>query len=225
VSNKIEKDQEQEVKFLLSDPSALQTRLENSGAQLVQARVHEFNLRFDTPDHELSAGERVLRLRQDTEARLTYKGPSDLESGVNIRQEIEFRVDDFAAARRLFEALGYQVEFIYEKYRAVYSLGLDSLDLAVKSDGDEPGALLFTLDRLPFGDFAEIEGPGRAAIKAGAEQMVLNWQARILHSYAAMFKDLKSELKLEFRDLTFANFEQLDVKSFDLGAAPADAGF
>ena len=65
MSSNTQKDQEQEVKFFLTDLAALQARLEKGGARLVQPRVHEFNLRFDTPTGELSHGEQVLRLRQD----------------------------------------------------------------------------------------------------------------------------------------------------------------
>ena len=205
---------------MLADPASLEARLESSGARLIQPRVHEFNLRFDTPDGQLARASRVLRLRQDSDARLTYKGPSKLDSGVTVRQEIEFRVDDFAAARRLFEALGFEIEFIYEKYRAVYALDLKP----GRSQQEAPDELLVTIDQMPFGDFAEIEGPGSAAIQSAAARLGLNWQARILHSYAAMFKDLKSGHNLNFRDLTFANFDGLDIPPASLGAVPADVG-
>jgi adenylate cyclase class IV len=55
-------DQELEVKFYLSDLPALRARLEAAGAQLFKPRVHEINLRFDTPSGDLTRGYRVLRL-------------------------------------------------------------------------------------------------------------------------------------------------------------------
>lgn len=47
-------DQEIEAKFLLHDPSRLAARLETLGAPVTAVRVHEVNLRFDTPDGALT---------------------------------------------------------------------------------------------------------------------------------------------------------------------------
>jgi adenylate cyclase class 2 len=145
----LKSDQELEVKFYLPDLPALRARLETAGAQLVQPRVHEINLRFDTPSGDLTRSYRVLRLRQDTEARLTYKGPGELVDGVRSRQELEFTVSDFGTARHFLEALGYEVSVMYEKYRATYTLR----------------GVLVTLDEMPYGYFAEIEGPDGASIR------------------------------------------------------------
>ncbi len=46
---------ELEVKFYLADLPALEARLQALGARLSQARVHEINLRFDTPSLDLTA--------------------------------------------------------------------------------------------------------------------------------------------------------------------------
>lgn len=67
---------ETEIKFYVRNLKAVAARLENLSAQLIQPRVLETNLRFDLPDGSLRQQARVLRLRQDTAARLTYKGPS-----------------------------------------------------------------------------------------------------------------------------------------------------
>jgi adenylate cyclase class 2 len=193
--------QELEVKFYLSDLPALRAHLEAVGAQLVQPRVHEINLRFDTPSGDLTCGYRVLRLRQDTEARLTYKGPGELVDGVRSRQEIEFTVSDFGTARLFLEALGYEVSVMYEKYRATYALR----------------GVLVTLDEMPYGYFAEIEGPDGASIRKTAEVLGLDWERRILDSYIMLFDRLRERLGLVFRDLSFENFEKLTVTGEMLG--------
>jgi adenylate cyclase class 2 len=194
-------DKELEVKFYLPDLSSLQTRLEASGAQLVQPRVHEVNLRFDTPTGDLTRGYRVLRLRQDSEARLTYKGPGVLQDGVRARQELEFTVSDFDTARKFLEALGYTVSVMYEKYRATYALQ----------------GVLVTLDKMPYGNFAEIEGPDGASIHQAAEALGLDWERRILDSYLVLFDRLRERLGFTFRDLSFENFEGLTVTGEMLG--------
>jgi adenylate cyclase class 2 len=199
-------DQELEVKFYLADQPTLKARLEALGARLVQPRVHETNLRFDTPDGELTRTFQALRLRQDTQARVTYKGPSQTQDGVRLRQEFEFTVSDFATAKSLFEALGYHVSVMYEKYRATYALE----------------ETLVTLDEMPYGNFAEIEGPDGESIHAASERLGLDWERRILDSYLVLFDRVCAVLGLTFRDLSFENFEGVRVTQDDLGVRVAD---
>ena len=201
-----ENGKEIEVKFYLADPPRLLQRLQALGAGCQQPRVYEANLRFDTPDRQLSRSLCALRLRMDTAARMTYKGPPLDDAGARLRQELEFTVSDFDMARAFLEALGYQVMVMYEKYRATYRLG----------------RLVVTLDEMPFGTFAEIEGPGGEAIQAAALQLGLDWEQRILDSYLMLFDMLKARLGLTFNDLSFENFQGLTIPPAALGAKPAD---
>lgn len=200
-------EKELEVKFFLASPDDLEQRLKRLGATLIQPRIFELNLRFDTPDGSLSKASRVLRLRQDAQAVMTYKGPSQAQEGVSARQEIEFTVGDLVTARHLLEALGYQVNVIYEKYRSTYLI-----------DG-----VKVTLDEMPFGNFAEIEGPDPAAIHATAEKVHLNWEARSTESYLAIFNRFKNARQLTMRDLTFQAFEGLNAAPAELGIGPGDS--
>ncbi|NLC28903.1 MAG: class IV adenylate cyclase, partial [Chloroflexi bacterium] len=143
-------DQEIEVKFLLKDLTALIQKIDQLNLSCTQKRVHEFNLRYDLPDGHLVAKKQVLRLRQDTQALLTFKGPGVLDEGVLLRKEIEVSVSDFDTARRLLEALGYQVIMMYEKYRANYLM-----------DG-----VILSVDETPFGLFIELEGESPAQVKS-----------------------------------------------------------
>ncbi len=171
-----EKGQEIEAKFLVRDLKSVAAKLRASGARQSRARVFESNLRFDTPDGTLSAGKRALRLRQDHQTRLTYKGPPDPSSEANAREEIEFAVSDQDAARRLFLALGYQVFAVYEKYRTTWEW--DGLEVV--------------LDELPFGLFVEIEGGDAAAIRHAAELLELDWSARCPASYLELFARVRA---------------------------------
>ena len=200
------KDQELEIKYYVQNLRTIENCLQNLGALVKQPRTHEINLRFDTPGGELGRTMRVLRLRRDTAARLTYKGPARSVDGVRARKEIEFVVSDFDAARTLFELLGYQVVMVYEKYRAEYDL-----------DG-----VLVTLDEMPYGDFVEIEGPDSSSIHETNQRLALDWDARISESYVMLFNRLKAELALDFRDLTFENFKGLEITAAALNAKPAD---
>ncbi len=196
---------ELEVKFYIPDLPAFEKRLVDQGAALELPRVHEVNLRFDTPTEELGRTYRVLRLRQDSQARVTFKGPGIEKDGVQQRQELEFSVSDFAAAQAVFEALGYQVAVMYEKYRTTYALG----------------DVLVVLDEMPYGNFIEIEGPAGESIQKAARQLGLNWERRNLESYVFMFERLRQAKGWTFRDLSFANFAGKAISPEDLGVQRA----
>jgi adenylate cyclase class 2 len=200
-------NEEHEVKFFIRDLGNLNNRLDNLGAVLIQPRTYEYNLRFDNAAGELTRTFQVLRLRKDTAVRLTYKGPGEIIGGVQSRAEIEFTVDDFDSAQKFFQALGYQVSMIYEKYRTIYQLNEN---------------VLVTLDEMPYGDFAEIEGPDAPSILGTALQLSLDLNARILTSYAAIFESLRRKFGLNFRDLTFENFEGLNITAGNLGLKVAE---
>lgn len=200
------KDQELEVKFYVNDLAEVEGRLQALGGHLITPRLHEVNLRFDTTDGELSRQFRVLRLRQDDAARLTYKGPGEFQEGVRVRQEIEFTVGDFDAARRLLEALGYHVALMYEKFRTTYELE----------------GVHITLDEMPYGTFIEIEGPDPASIRQVQDRLGLDWERRVPESYTALFDQLRSALRLPFKDLSFANFAGRDISIEQIDILPAD---
>jgi adenylate cyclase class 2 len=199
-------DQEIEAKFYLQDIEVFRQSVIAVGATLTQPRVQETNLRFDTPQRDLSQRAQTLRLRQDEAARLTFKGPGALEGGVLSRQEIEFEVSDFAAARRFLEALGYHVYTTYEKVRETFVLA----------------GVKISLDEMPFGTFTELEGPNPEAILQLAGSLGLAWERRITVSYLELFTQLKARLGLPFDDLTFEAFHEMTIRPEDLGAQPAD---
>lgn len=201
-------NQEIEAKFYIRDMAGLEQRLLACGGRLVQPRTFENNLRFDTPDRALGNRYQVLRLRLDTAARLTFKGPGVLQDGVKIRQEIEFTVGDFDAAHALLEALGFRLIMAYEKYRTTYDLG----------------GVHVLLDELPYGPFAEIEGPDLATIQATGRSLGLAFDAAVEQSYTMLFEQLKISLGLSFRDLTFENFAKLQISAQDLDVIAADGG-
>lgn len=201
--------EEREVKFYLNHPDVLEQRLQAAGARLLEGRVHEVNLRFDTPQGELTAAQRVLRLRQDRRARLTYKGPTQPGGEVAAREEIEFEVSDFDAARAFLEALGYQVSVVYEKYRTTYTLPWVEV----------------VLDEMPFGWFAEIEGHQTEEIRAAALMLGLRWEARCTVSYMVLFERLKRRRNLTMPHLRFADLQGLSITAADLELSAADGEF
>ncbi|HSB03475.1 MAG TPA: class IV adenylate cyclase [Anaerolineales bacterium] len=202
-----DRGQEIEVKFYVQDLRRVEARLRGLEAQLVQPRILETNIRFDLPDTSLRSEGRVLRLRQDTAARLTYKSGSKKEQGILSREEIEFVVDDFEKAKQFLEALGYQKLIYYEKYRTTYELN----------------ETLIMLDELPYGSFIEIEGENDRSIRAVADQLNLNWEAAVATSYVVLFERVCKAIRLDScEDLSFANFAKTKVEAADLDVQAAD---
>ena len=197
---------EKEAKFYIRNLEEIENRIIDQGGKMVQPRTFETNLRFDTHDGALSASFQVLRLREDTRARLTYKGPADPSSSVSARPEYEVEISDLDTARAILEALGYQVVTIYEKYRAAYDL--DKVEIS--------------LDEMPFGTFIEIEGPDEEHIKAAAKRLNLKWENRSALSYMRLFTHVKKNLNLSMRDLTFENFSDMEFEPRHLQLTFAD---
>jgi adenylate cyclase class 2 len=158
--------------------------------------VFERNVRFDTPDNDLLKKGELLRLRQDTAVRITFKGEvaEALTSEAKVREELEVRVNEFDTTAQIFERLGFAPVQVYEKYRETFVL--DEIEIV--------------LDEMPYGDFVELEGE-EVAIKTAATDLGLAWDKRVNNNYLGLMADLKQFHQLDFNDLTFANFEGRDV--------------
>lgn len=192
---------EVEVKFLVSDLAAFRERLVVAGGVLRRERIHEYNIRFDTPAEALRNQSQLLRLRRDTAAIVTFKGPSpdDAGSEAKVREELEIEVSDFETAAAIFQRLGFEVSQVYEKYRETFQL--DEIEVV--------------LDEMPFGNFVELEGE-EAAIKTAAETLELDWRKRIVTNYLTLMGQLKDHHDLPFNDLTFDNFKDLSISVADI---------
>ena len=198
-------------------------RLQALEARLIQERVLETNIRFDLPDSGLRSEGHVLRLRQDTQAKLTYKSGSTNEQGVLSRTEIEFVVEDFEKTKQFFEALGYQKLFYYEKHRTTYSL--DSASLLAKNQKQDSGFqnVHVMLDELPYGSFVEIEGEDIESIQAVAGKLNLKWDATIPTSYTVLFERLcVKHPNLDPADISFNALKGSNVNVAELSIRAAD---
>lgn len=192
---------EVEVKFLLANLPDMRHKLLAAGAVLKKERVYERNIRFDTPDEALLQKWELLRLRQDTAVRITFKGPAieDLTSEVKVREELELTVDDFDTAVTIFTRLGYHPIQVYEKYRETFQLG----------------GVEIVFDEMPYGDFMELEG-SESEIKTTAVAIGLDWDKRVLGNYLGLMAELKAFHSLPFDDLTFENFQDTAVSIADI---------
>ena len=185
-------NRELEVKFAIGSTAEIISRIGQLGAVCEQSVRFERNLRWDDPKETLTKNHQVLRLRDNGgTAVLTYKAKRKNDEKLAEREEIETIVSNFENTGLILERLGYEIIFIYEKYRSIYSLN---------------GTGLF-VDHTPIGDYIEIEGPDAGAIRSSAELLGLDWEQRIEKSYSTLFKIWKKQTGFSGRDMTFASAE------------------
>ena len=186
---------EEEMKLFVADLGAVARQLEAAGAKLTGPRVYERNVRYDDDSHALTSLGIVVRLRQDTRVRLTYKeGGETSDTDVLSRFEAEVQVSDFDGMDTILKKLGLQPYMIYEKYRTTYKL--DDLEIV--------------LDEMPYGNFVEIEGEA-GKIDPLREQLGLRDAPNFHAGYVALFERIRRRLGLDFTDLTFDNFKGIKV--------------
>lgn len=197
---------ETEAKFYVRDLKRIEMRLLESKAHLIQPRIHEVNLRFDNSSGDLRREFKVLRLRKDSEAKFTFKGPGVEVGGALSRREIEFTVSDFESAWQFLDALGFTPIVFYEKFRATYEL--DNIHIM--------------LDELPHGNFVEIEGDDINALQNVAGLLGLNWDVSIQASYHALFVRAAEKHGLDESQLSFEALKSVSITAEDMSVVPAD---
>jgi predicted adenylyl cyclase CyaB len=163
---------EQEVKFRLPSWREGIRRIEAAGASLQKSRHFESNQLFDFTDCRIAKRDSALRLRfVGDEAWLTWKGPHHGSGRIKQRREAETFLGDGRALEVVFESLGLEVRFRYEKYRACYLL--DDVELSC--------------DDTPIGAFLEIEGaPDR--IEEAAGRLALSMSHALNLSYPRLYE-------------------------------------
>ncbi len=103
------------------------------------------------------------------------------------RMETETTVADGEALAKVFLSLGYEVAFVYEKWRTEYSDGIGHL----------------VLDETPIGIFAELEGSPEW-IDATAAHLGIEPEQYITANYARLFFAWKQEGQNAAANMTFA---------------------
>lgn len=197
-----------EVKFYVPDPEEMRKRIHDMGA-LYKDESSERNIRFEDSDCSLINKNALLRLRKtDGGTELTYKGePPEQDPEFKIHQELEVLVNDFDTAAGILKAIGFHKEQVYEKYRQTW----------------EMDDAILCLDKMPFGDFLEIEGrPDN--IRQIAGELGFDWEKRILANYLAIFDRLKAVCSLSFNDVTFENFRDVKLNFGDFVSLFAAGG-
>jgi adenylate cyclase, class 2 len=185
-----------ELKFPISDPAALQSRLPQLGFHLDTPRTFEHNTLYDTPTRDLRAKRQLLRIRQyGSLCTVTHKRIADQENAAEtarykIRIETETAVAEGSALAEIFRQMDYTAAFTYEKYRTEWS------------HTTEPSVHL-VIDETPIGNYAELEGPpdwiDRTIAILGIDPATC-----LIDSYGKLFLDWKQRTGSPAENLTFA---------------------
>jgi adenylate cyclase class 2 len=184
-----------ELKFPLSDPAALQSRLPQLGFHLDTPRTFEHNTLYDTATRDLRAQRQLLRIRKYgdlctlTHKRMPDQAPS--ETRYKVRIETETTVADCHALAEIFQQLGYSPVFIYEKFRTEWS------------HTTEHSAHL-VIDETPIGNYVELEGPP-AWIDHTIAELNIDPTTCLTDSYGKLFIDWKQRTGSPAEHLTFAS--------------------
>jgi adenylate cyclase class 2 len=193
-----------EIKLAIRNGKALARTLKRLGVKPRNPktpRMHEVNVIFDTPDGGLAKHGQLLRIRTEVPAPakkgvrskgagrtlLTFKSPpealaiGDVGPGADrrhkVREEIETDLTDGVTMRRIFEGLGLQGWFRYEKYRTTYIL---------PERHKWAKGLLIEVDETPIGVFVELEGAA-AAIDRAANELGYSARDYVLKNYLVLY--------------------------------------
>ena len=119
---------ELELKAVVPDASGLAARLAAAGATRTFRGVMR-DRRYDRPDRSLLARDEVVRVRAfepagfgEARAELTWKGPTKQTDGYKEREELQFGVDDAAAAGAALGHLGFEVSDAIDRAVEYYEL-------------------------------------------------------------------------------------------------------
>ena len=180
---------EREIKLRVRDLRRVRSALRRVGFRVSERRVFEVNEVLDTAEGSLRQGGRLLRLRRAGKAvTLTFKGPQRVGKHKE-REEVETGVEDFEAALRVFEGVGFRRVFRYEKFRTEFQRK------------GEAGKVM--LDNTPLGIFIELEGPAYWIDRVATE---LGYSANdyVTASYGALYFEDCEKKGIRAADMVFA---------------------
>jgi adenylate cyclase, class 2 len=177
---------EREVKLRFATPDDARAAIIAAGATPFRARRLQEDSLLDTPDGRLRGKRSTLRIRMECgKSFITFKGAAQ-PAAVKTREELETVGGDGPLLIRIFEELGFEVWFRYEKYREEFTLE----------------DVIVAVDETPIGVFVEIEGSERG-IAAMAEAIGRRQDDYVLDSYRGLFAGYCAQHGLPVGDMLF----------------------
>ncbi len=179
---------EREIKLRFASPAEARDAIVKAGATPIRGRRFQEDCLLDSSDEQLRHRRCVLRIRiEQGKSLLTYKGPVQ-PSPMKLREELETVVADGEVLLSLFQQLGFDVWFRYEKYREEFAYG----------------DVIVALDETPIGTFVEIEG-GEDGIREMAGLLGRAPDDFLVDSYRGLFCRYREEHQLSVTDMVFGD--------------------
>ena len=143
---------EVEIKLAVPDLKVFLQGLARLRPRRISERKFEDNFILDLPRLRLNERGLMLRVRnEDGKGFLTFKGAPRVSKTFKIREELETECDP-TETLKLFQKMGYQIAFRYQKYRTIYQTR------AVPAPGGQPQPVMVMIDETPIGNYVELEG-------------------------------------------------------------------
>ncbi|HEY7790384.1 MAG TPA: class IV adenylate cyclase [Vicinamibacterales bacterium] len=177
---------EREIKLRFESVDEAREAVRMLGATPLRGRRLQEDCLLDSPDGSLRARRTALRIRMESgRSLLTFKGPVQ-PSAMKLREELETVVGDGTLILRIFEELGFQVWFRYEKYREEFA-----------REG-----VIVAIDETPIGIFVELEGSEQAITEA-ATLLGRSSADYVADSYRRLFAETCRARGVEPTDMLF----------------------
>ena len=177
---------EREVKLRFATPEDARSAIIAAGATPFRARRLQEDSLLDTPDGRLRGKRATLRIRMECgKSFITFKGAAQPAS-VKTREELETVGGDGPLLIRIFEELGFEVWFRYEKYREEFTLE----------------DVIVAVDETPIGVFVEIEG-SEHGIHQTAEALARTPSDYVTDSYRGLYVRYCQQHGLPLADMLF----------------------
>jgi adenylate cyclase class 2 len=177
---------EREIKLRFASPEEARAAVIAAGATPMRARRLQEDCLLDTADEMLRRRDSALRVRMESgKSLVTFKGPVQ-PAAMKVRDELETVVGDGPLLLSMFERLGFQPWFRYQKYREEFAI--DDVIVAV--------------DETPVGTFIEIEGSDQG-IAGMAEALGRGPGDYLLDSYRGLYSEHCHRHGLPVTDMVF----------------------
>jgi len=167
-------NKEIEVKFEVSDPEETKKNIIFLGG-VGSGEFFQRTIRLDTPNDDLMKRGVFLRTRKENEDTITVKVKNKEDKEFYERDEYEIKIEDADKAATMMKILGFSKERILEKYREEFKL--------------EKRNVKVVLDRLPFGNYMEIEGKTGADIEEIITELGLSGYKKIVGTYWDLLRE------------------------------------
>jgi adenylate cyclase class 2 len=184
--DKIEEMKEVELKFKIDKPDLIRKKLKIQKAKFV-GKAFERTTKFDTKNNDLEKEGKFLRVRTGFENVITFKRKiNKTEKDFKEREEIELEISDPKEMEMILENLGFTKKWVMEKYREKWQWGSAEI----------------VIDKLPFGNFIEIEG-SKKAIQKTAKILGLDLKKGITTTYWGLWEDYRKKRGIKEENIIF----------------------